>query len=419
MHELAGRGWMGAGVTRRSALAGGAALLASAPTTGRPGSDAGVYDTVVVGAGVFGAWTATRLLASGQRVLLIDAWAPGHARASSGGESRLTRAAYGGDELYTRMAVSSLVDWRRLSATAALPLFHQTGVLFFYPEETVAVRNDLALHARLGLPTRAMNAAAMSAAFPQMNFSGIAIGIYEPSFGALMARRAVGTLVAQFVAAGGAYVRASVKPPVARSGRLDRVSVGDGRAYVADSFVFACGAWLPRLFPQAIASRIVPTRQEVFFFSPPAGDARFSPGALPGWAEDAGPTFYGFPDLEGRGFKISRDMHGPVMNPDEGDRLPSPDRLNEARSYMAKRFPGLAGAPLSEGRVCQYENSATGDFLIDVHPTFGNVVLVGAGSGHGFKHGPAVGRYAADLAMGVLGRVEPRFSLAAKIEMRS
>ncbi|HEU0134354.1 MAG TPA: FAD-dependent oxidoreductase, partial [Allosphingosinicella sp.] len=126
--------------------------------------------------------------------------------------------------------------------------------------------------------------------------------------------------------------------------------------------------------------------------------------------------FYGVPDLEGRGFKIAHDLHGPPIDPDAGDRTPSPAALAEVRAYMERRFPGLRGAPLNEARVCQYENSANGDLLIDVHPRRANVLLVGAGSGHGFKHGPAVGRYAAELATGTLAAPEPRFSLASKGE---
>ena len=63
-----------------------------------------------------------------------------------------------------------------------------------------------------------------------------------------------------------------------------------------------------------------------------------------------------------------------------------------------------------------YENSSNGDLRIDRHPNLANVLLVGAGSGHGFKHGPAVGRYAAQFLLGSLAAVEPRFSLATKAE---
>jgi glycine/D-amino acid oxidase-like deaminating enzyme len=190
-----------------------------------------------------------------------------------------------------------------------------------------------------------------------------------------------------------------------------------GEKLSAARYVFACGPWLPKLFPDLLGRRIFPTRQEVFFFRPSAGDDRFGPGALPGWADfNAGDIFYGFPDLEGRGFKIGHDLHGPAMDPDKGDRTPSPAALAEVRAYMERRFPALRGAPLSEARVCQYENSANGDLLIDLHPARPNVALVGAGSGHGFKHGPAVGAYAARLIMGTLAVPEPRFSLAAKGE---
>jgi glycine/D-amino acid oxidase-like deaminating enzyme len=98
------------------------------------------------------------------------------------------------------------------------------------------------------------------------------------------------------------------------------------------------------------------------------------------------------------------------------DRRASAEGLEGVRAFMRRRFPALAERPLTEARVCQYENSANGDLLIDRHPGLANVLLVGGGSGHGFKHGPAVGRYAADLLMGRLATPEPRFSLASKGE---
>jgi glycine/D-amino acid oxidase-like deaminating enzyme len=153
----------------------------------------------------------------------------------------------------------------------------------------------------------------------------------------------------------------------------------------------------------------------VFFFAPESGDDRFEPGHLPGWADfNGGDVYYGMPDLESRGFKIAHDAHGPRFDPDSGDRQPSAAALADARAFLARRFPLLAARPLVESRVCQYENSSNGDLLIDRHPRWANALLLGAGSGHGFKHGPAVGRYAADLLTGRLARTEARFSLASK-----
>jgi len=124
--------------------------------------------------------------------------------------------------------------------------------------------------------------------------------------------------------------------------------------------------------------------------------------------------YYGFPDLEGRGFKIAHDKHGPPIDPDTSDRVASAAGQQDVRDYLARRFPALVDRPLVESRVCQYENSATGDLLIDRHPKLQNVWLVGAGSGHGFKHGPEVGRMTAELVLADGVATEPRFSLATK-----
>jgi glycine/D-amino acid oxidase-like deaminating enzyme len=413
---------MSKGITRRAAigatvaasLAGSRIVQAKDANMSKP-----AWDSIVVGAGVFGTWTAWHLRKAGQRVLLVDAFGAGHARASSGGESRLTRGSYGADEIYTRMAFDSLAQWKWLSDLAGLPVFHPIGVLFFFQKREAYVDQSLEVHRRLKLPTQELDRAALEQRYPQVFWKDIEVGLLEPEFGVLMARRAVQTLLRQFVKAGGEYRVASVKPPDA-SKPLAAVELSDGSSVSAANYVFACGPWLPKVFPRLLGPRIFPTRQEVFFFTPPAGDARFIAGALPGWADfNNGDIFYGMPDLESRGFKVAHDKHGPAIDPDRGDRVASPGALADARAYLSRRFPALAGAQLNEERVCQYENSSNGDLLIDRHPTAANVLLVGAGSGHGFKHGPEVGRYAAELLAGKLKTPQPRFSLDTKAEQQN
>ena len=205
-----------------------------------------------------------------------------------------------------------------------------------------------------------------------------------------------------------------------RSGaRLDELRLSWGETIGADTYVFALGPWLPKLFPALLGRKIVATRQEVFFFAPPAGDRRFLPGAMPGWADfNGGDVYYGFPDLESRGVKFAHDAHGLVVDPDTQSRQPTKAALDRIIVFRDRRFPSLRGAPLTEARVWQYENSSNGDFLIDRHPEMANVVLVGGGSGHGFKHGPEVGRLAASLASGGGAQGEPRFTLATKAEVQ-
>lgn len=402
-------------MTRRSILGGmtAGALAPAVLRAARPGSAAHV---AVIGAGVFGSWTAEHLRRAGHRVTLADMAGPAHSRASSGGDSRMTRGGYGKDEIYTRMAFASLPEWKALSDKAGLPIFIPHGVLFFSSKGGDYFTGSIAVHQRLGLPLEQMDGPQLQRRFPMIDFSGVTIGLFEAQFGALMARRAVQTLVKDFVAAGGQFRHEAAHSLQHGQGPLKSVRLSGGELQ-ADAFVFALGPWLPKLFPDLLGKRIFATRQEIFYFAPPKGDRRFLPSAMPGWADfNDGDMFYGFPDLEARGVKFAHDKHGPYVDPDTQSREPTRAALDEVVNFRDRRFPLLKGAPVIGAEVCQYENSSNGDFLIDRHPAMPNVLLVGGGSGHGFKHGPEVGRLAAELVSTGGAQPEPRFTLAAKGE---
>jgi monomeric sarcosine oxidase len=369
------------------------------------------YDVAVIGAGVFGAWTAWHLARRGRRVLLVDAYGPGNARASSAGESRIIRMGYGADEMYTRWSQRSLVQWKEFFAATGQALFHETGVLWLAGKNDLRVQQTAETLRRCGIPFQELSRAELDKRYPQIGLDGITKGLLEPHSGVLMARRAVAAVVEDSLRGTVEYRVAQITEPRA-AGPISSVMATSGERIEAEHFVFACGAWLGKLFPEILGARIFPSRQEVFFFGVPAGDSRFAPPALPTWLfqED---EIYGMPDLESRGLKIAVDRHGERVDPDTQSRLASIDGANEARRFIEQRFPALRGAPIVETRVCQYENTWNGDFLIDQHPEIENVWFVGGGSGHGFKHGPAVGEYvAARVLNGAEG--EARFSLASK-----
>jgi len=374
-------------------------------------TSAKTWDVAVVGAGCFGAWTALRLREAGLRVLLLDQYGPGNARSSSGGESRIIRMGYGPDELYTRFALASLAAWKRVFEAVREPLFYETGVLWLARTGDRYALDTLATLARLGVPHERLALAEIRRRYPQFALEDDVWGLIEPASGALIARRAVQAVVREAVRAGVVYRTAAVAPPAVRA-RLGALTASDRSEIRAGTFVFACGPWLPKLFPDLLGARIFPTRQEVFFFGAPPGDERFASPHMPTWI-DFGAEIYGLPDLEGRGFKVAPDRHGEPIDPDTDERLVAAESVTRVRTFLRRRFPALAAAALLETRVCQYENTSNGDFLIDRHPDADNVWLVGGGSGHGFKHGPAVGEYVAQrLAVG--GPEEPRFSLARK-----
>lgn len=369
------------------------------------------YDVAVIGAGVFGAWTAYQLRLAGASVLLIDAYGPGNSRASSGGESRMIRLGYGPDEIYSRFSQRSLVLWQQLFEKTD-NLFRKTGILWLARDRDPYCEATLATLQRINANCEKLDHDQLARRFPQLVVGPVSWGILEPDSGVLLARRAVQAVVTEARVGGVDYIDAAITPPTARQEKIDSVQTTSGNEIVAERFVFACGPWLPKLFPELLRGLIHVTRQEVFFFGVPSGDESFNQGVLPAWI-DFNDLVYGLPNLDGRGFKLAIDAHGPEFDPDTGDRMVTTAGLNAAREYLARRLPRLANAPVTETRVCQYENTSNGDFLIDRHPGFENVWLVGGGSGHGFKHGPAVGEYVAKMVLGG-GDAEPRFSLASK-----
>jgi sarcosine oxidase len=372
----------------------------------------GKRHVVVVGAGVFGIWTAFHLQAAGCRVTVVDAYGPGNSRSSSGDQSRILRCGYGPDEIYSRMARRSLALWRACEVHLPGIVWHPCGVLWMAAGEdayTAATRRTLAAG---GYPLLVLDAAALRARYPQLSTGGITAALLEPDCGVVMARRAVQWMAGYLEAVGVRLIRGHVA--ALESTRLVRaVGLADGSRLAADAFVFACGAWLPLMFPASVGNRIRPTRQVVVYFGVPPGDARFGPSHLPAWV-DFPAGIYGVPDIDGRGVKVGLDAHGLAIDPDTADRTADDASLARARAWLATRVPALADAPVLETRVCQYENTATGDFLIDRHPEHDNVWVAGGGSGHGFKHGPAVGELAARLAMTMEAVDEPRFSFASK-----
>jgi sarcosine oxidase len=374
------------------------------------------YDVAVIGAGAFGAWTAYCLAKSGASVALLDVYGPANSRASSGGESRIIRMGYGADEIYTRWSLRALPRWKEIFAQAGRPeLFQPTGVLWIahdkYPyamDTLTALQNHKVPHERLSL-------LGLRKHYPQISFDDNAWGILEPESGVLMARRAVQTVVEEAQKIGVQYRAASALAPFG-SGRLTSLMTTHGETISAGAFVYACGPWLAKIFPDLLGPRIFVSRQEIIFFGVPQGEILFQQKALPTWLylKD---EFYGLPDLENRGLKVADDHHGAPADPDTQSRVASVAAVESACEFVARRFPALKNAPIVETRVCQYESTSNGDFLIDQHPDFTNVWLVGGGSGHGFKHGPPVGEYVAARVAGSTAtenQIEPRFSLATK-----
>jgi sarcosine oxidase len=354
---------------------------------------------VVIGAGAFGGWTALYLLRSGAQVTLLDAWGPGNSRASSGGETRVLRGAYGPDQPYTKLAARALDLWKEHQSQWKRKFFFPIGVLWMVEGDGAFERGSLPFLKGAGIPFEELAVQELARRWPQISFENVEWGIYEPQSGYLLARESTRAVVDQYVSEGGAYRQVAVAAEDLDNGRLKTLRLTDGSAIAADRYVFACGPWLGKLFPHTVGLHFVSTKQDVFFFGTPAGDTRYDEGKVPVWADHSDHFMYGIPGNQGRGFKLADDTRGPEFDPTSGQRLVSDDRLAGARRYLAYRFPGLKDAPLVETRVCQYENTTDHNFIVDRHPEDKKVWIVGGGSGHGFKHGPALGEMVAKCVL--------------------
>jgi sarcosine oxidase len=312
------------------------------------------------------------------------------------------RGTYGPDQPYTEMTARALQLWAKYERKWKRTLLHRCGVLWMASScDDAFERGSVEMLRATGIRYQELSSAEMRKQWPQINFRGIEWGIFEPECGYLDARASCAAVVQVFVAAGGEYKQAKVSS----AGLATLVPRGlvlldqHMPRLKADLYVFACGPWMGTMF-SVLRKLIRSTKQDVFFFGPPMrGAVFFTDAHLPVWADHQGKFRYGIPGTDRRGFKIADDTRGPDFDPTSGERMVDPETLKEIRAYVAFRFPALKDAPLVETRVCQYEQTPDSHFIVDRLPANENVWLLGGGSGHGFKHGPAIGEMMADLIL--------------------
>jgi glycine/D-amino acid oxidase-like deaminating enzyme len=344
----------------------------------------------------------------GARVTLYDAWGPGNPRSSSGGDSRVIRAVYGGEDTYIDLVPRAFELWREFETDRQRTLLHITGALWLFPESDTYVTASLPCLQANGFRVERCDLDECVGRFPALELSQTRAAYYEEGAGYIAARDSCAEVVRAFVEGGGEYRRDTVRRPEVQSGRLDGVRPGDGSAQDADAYVFATGPWLGDTFPDVIGSSLRPTRQEVFYFGEPPG-VQLLGDAIPLWIEIGDRIRYAVPLA--KGIKIGDDTRGPLMDPSSDDRVVSSEGLEDARAFLERTMPAMRGAPLVESRVCQYESTPDGHFIVDRHPEADNVFIVGGGSGHGFKFGPVVGEQMARCIVEA-GMLYPQFGLA-------
>ena len=356
---------------------------------------------MIVGAGTFGASLAWWLARAGEEVALVDQFEPGDRRATSGGETRLIRCSHGADPEYTAMARRARALWRELEAESGEELMLEHGVAWFARDDDGwDAASDRTLTAQ-GIPVERLDPAEAARLYPSFRGDDLAFVLLEPEAGVVRAQRAVQALARQAVAHGARLLRARARPDGAAA------VLEDGTRLEGDAVVWACGGWLARLFPDHVPLAV--TRQELLFVD---GGAAWR--GVPAWV-DYDRAMYGTGDLDGLGVKAALDAEGPPLDPDAPlDDTPTTEPA--VRAYLRDRFPALEAAPLNEARACRYELSPDSHFVAGRTPE--GSWLLGGGSGHGFKHGPAMAELVAAALAGKT-QLPDRFALGARTPARS
>lgn len=367
---------------------------------------------VVIGAGAFGMWTALAAAERGTRVCLIDMQDVGNIRASSGGASRNIRAAYGEDAFYTRLAIEAWATWQRRGEDFGQRLLFSSGAL--RSGDPLLLDRQASTFASCGLAYELLDGLEVSRRWPVLGYAPEELLFYEPLAGVVLASKALQLAAVRLLALGGEI----------RKGRVTCDNTGtvpafllDGRRLESDRIVVAAGPWLPKLFPDLIKPLMRTPRRELFFFATPPADERFACANLPCLADHAGWTSS---DIGG-GLKVAPRMRHVPLDPDAEPGPPSAAMAEASRSYLARRIPVLALAPIISTYVGQLENTASEHFIIDSHPGDARIIIAGGGSGHAFKFGPVLGERIAEFA--VTGHLpqdwRDRFSLASHRPVRA
>jgi sarcosine oxidase len=350
-----------------------------------------VFDTVVVGAGVFGLATALELAKRGQRVAIIDRFGSGHDVTSSTGASRSIRIAYD-HPFYAQLALQAIAAWRELEQTSGRHILHLTGQVDIGPATKLAALASQVQAA--GCPIEKLDAAGFRRHFPEMALRDGEGALFHAQAGTVMAEEGMRAMNEAAARLGVAMFAPEAVTAIARRGDGVRVTTGQ-RAFDAARAIVAAGPWTGKLMTSlGIDLPLGPAIAQVTFLDAP--DLVDRPGFAE-WQTYGDGGLYGHP-VPGIGYKIAFDAGAEGWDGDVTAWTPDCDEERRLLAWFATRFPGY---PAKVARTQRHPWTMTPDvdFIVDaVGGEWGDRLILACGcSGHAFKFGPALGPLVADV----------------------
>ncbi len=366
------------------------------------------FDTIVVGLGAMGGATLHQLARRGGAVLGIDRFAPPHDHGSSHGDTRITRLAIGEGDHLTPLVQRSHQLWRQIEAEADADLFTVNGELIISsPARTATTHvenffeHTLAAARDHGIAHERLDAGDIRRRFPQFAVRDNETGYYEPGAGFVRVERALRAQLDLASRHGAQIHTGETFTGWRREAGGVRVTT-DKAAYTAGKLILAAGPWMPQLLGRDFAGLFRVLRQVLFWFEVSRNFDRFVPARCPVfiWELQTGDqVIYGFPAIDGPkgGVKLATEQYLEETAPDALRREVGADEIAAMYdTFIAPHLPDL-GSDCVRTAACLYTLAPDAGFVIDRHPDCGNVIIVSACSGHGFKHSPAIGEALAQL----------------------
>lgn len=355
------------------------------------------YNAIVVGLGGAGSAALYHLARRGLHVLGIERFSPGHARGSSHGGTRIIRQAYFEHADYVPLVLRAWQLWQELSQRRGESMFEEVGLLQVGSADGEVVKGVLGSARKHALEVEELTASQIARRWPGFRSPDGMVGAYERRAGYLHVERGVLAHLAE-AATAGAECQFNRTVLGWRSDGAGVVVSTEVEDICADKLVLAAGPWAAGLLAD-FAVRLQVLRKPVFWLATPDGSYRAAQGCPCFLFDLPEGIFYGVPQIDERGVKVAQHTAGEaVTDPLAVDRNLHADDERHVRHFAAECLPA-ADQQVRDHSVCMYTMTPDANFIVDQHPSFGQVVIIAGLSGHGFKFVPVLGEVAADLAI--------------------
>ena len=355
-------------------------------------------DVVVVGGGIVGTSAAYFLTTETDLdVLLVEK--DKIASGSTGDSSAILRHHYGPKEIYAKTAWWSHQFYREFHERTGEKIAHADSPLVRFgvegtPEGEYADEGGDVL-ASLDIPVTTYDPDEFDEQYPMLDLEGIDFAVSDDAAGYSDGTDAAGGFARAAQDAGATVVTGvAVEDVLVEDDAVVGVDTNDGTV-ATESVVVAAGPWTPRLMDDlGVDVPIERTREQVLVLDPPESFAEAYPDLVPTSGAPGG-DWYMRSDF-GDGVLVATHHTDETVDPDRYDGTPDQETTLELLDELEAFAPELAESRV-KGQYCGvYSTTPDHDFVIDQVGPDGCVVACGF-SGHGFKHGPAVGRILTDL----------------------